>query len=233
MVFTIQIKKEIIMDKFLKKIVWLFIIAPAIYLAIIWNKLPEKVAIHFNLLGNPDRYGSKNGLIIGIAVLMVVAAAIWLLMPLVYKIDRKKRAVENKTRLLRMAFAISIFISFVACVVINSTIYDTHFNVRIIFGSIGLVWCIMGNYMHNIKPNHFAGFRNSWTLNNEENWRKTHLLGSKIWFSGGLLVAIASFFAPRNIAIITLVVVSLLIILIPFIYSYLLYKNRKALNSTN
>jgi len=231
MVFTIQIKKEIIMDKFLKKIVWLIIIAPAVYLTIIWNKLPEKVAIHFNLQGNPDRYGSKNGLIIGVAVLIVLASAIWLLMPLVYKLDRKKRAVENKTRLLRMAFAISIFISFVACVIINSTVYDTHFNIRIIFGSIGLVWCTMGNYMHNIKPNHFAGFRNSWTLNNEENWRKTHLLGGKLWFAGGLLVTVVCFFASINIVIITVVSIALITILIPFIYSYRLYKKQKALNS--
>jgi hypothetical protein len=44
MVTSIQIKKEIIMDKFMKKIVWLFIIAPAIYLAIVWNTLPETIA---------------------------------------------------------------------------------------------------------------------------------------------------------------------------------------------
>src|SRR5436189_2009309 len=177
MVFTIQIKKEIIMNKFFKKIIWLIIISPAIYLAIVWNKLPEKITVNFNGQGNPDRYGSKTGLIIGIGVIIAIASAIWILMPLVYKIDRKKRAVENKARLLRMAFAICTFMSFVACVLINSSIYNTYFNFRIIFGSIGLMWCIMGNYMYNIKPNHFAGFRNSWTLNNEEIWRKTHMLG--------------------------------------------------------
>ena len=64
MVFTIQIKKEIIMNKFFKKIIWLIIISPAVYLVIVWNKLPERVPIHFNLKGIADRYGSKNELII-------------------------------------------------------------------------------------------------------------------------------------------------------------------------
>jgi len=233
MVSPIQIKKEIIMDKFLKKIVWLFIIAPAIYLAIVWNKLPEKIATNFNEKGNPDRYGSKTGLMAGVAVLMVLATTIGLLLPLAYKIDRKNRAVENKTRLLRMAFAISIFISFVACILINSSVYGIYFNIRIIFGSIGLIWCIMGNYMHNIKPNYFAGFRNSWTLNNEEIWRRTHLLGGKVWFAGGLLIVIVCFFASRNIVTITFISVIFIIILIPFIYSYHLYKKQNALNSTN
>lgn len=221
------------MDKFLKKIVWLFIVAPAIYLALVWNRIPEKVAIHFNINGNPDRYGSKTGLLIGVAGLMLLAAAIFLLMPLVYKIDRKKRAAENKPRLLRMAFAISIFISFVTCLLINSSINSTHFNIHIIFGSIGLIWCIMGNYMHNIKPNHFAGFRNSWTLNNEENWRRTHLFGGKLWFTGGLLITIVCLFTSRTTIMITFIIVSFLIILIPFIYSYRLYKNQKTLNPTN
>jgi uncharacterized membrane protein len=233
MVSSIQNKKEITMDKFLKKIVWLFIIAPAVYLAIVWNKLPEKIATDFNEQGNPDKYGSKTGLMVGVAVLMALATAIWLLLPLAYKIDRKKRAIENKTRLLRMTFAISIFMSFVACVLINSSIYNTYFNFRIIFGSIGLMWCIMGNYMHNIKPNHFAGFRNSWTLNNEEIWRKTHLLGGKVWFAGGLLIVIVCFFASKNIVTIIFISVILIIMLTPFIYSYRLYKKQKALNSIN
>ena len=100
------------MDKFLNKIIWLIIIAPAVYLAIVWKKLPEKIAIQFNQQGNPDRYGGKNNLIIVIAVLMVLALAIYLLFPLVYRIDKKPRAIENKPRLLKMAFAMSIFISF-------------------------------------------------------------------------------------------------------------------------
>jgi uncharacterized membrane protein len=50
------------MDKFMKKIVWLFIIAPAVYLAIVWNTLPETIAMHFNIKGDIDRYGGKNEL---------------------------------------------------------------------------------------------------------------------------------------------------------------------------
>ncbi|MDQ2752120.1 MAG: SdpI family protein, partial [Bacteroidota bacterium] len=34
----------------------------------------------------------------------------------------------------------------------------------------------MGNNFYNIKPNYFAGYRLPWTLESEENWRKTHHL---------------------------------------------------------
>jgi uncharacterized membrane protein len=234
MAFAIQNKKEMIMDKLLKKIAWLVIIAPAAYLAIVWNKLPEKIAMHFNLKGTPNGYGSKNDLTLVIALLTGIAIAIFLLLPLVYKIDTKKTAVENKTRLLRLAFAITLFISFVTCIIINgATRANAGFNIRLVFAGIGLLFCIIGNYFHNIKPNYFAGLRLPWTLENEENWKKTHMLAGKLWFAGGLLIAVLCLLTPVVVSIIIFIIVMIIITVIPFRYSYLLYKNQKALNSTN
>ena len=45
------------MDKLLKIFIWPIMLAPAVYLLYIWNSLPERVALHFNLKGYPDRYG--------------------------------------------------------------------------------------------------------------------------------------------------------------------------------
>ncbi len=36
---------------------------PLIYLAYIWNDLPRKVPMHWNINGEIDRYGSKTGLL--------------------------------------------------------------------------------------------------------------------------------------------------------------------------
>jgi uncharacterized membrane protein len=229
MALTIQIKKEIIMNKLLKPIAWLLIVAPFAYLAISWDRIPEKVAVHFNILGNPDRYGSKNELIIVTVILVLLAAIIYLLLPLSYRVDSKKTAIGNKSRLQSMAFAIAVFISLVACVMINSAENGSiRFDIRLVFGSIGLLWCIMGNYMYTIKPNNFAGYRTRWTLNNEDIWKKTHLVAGKVWFAGGLLIAIICLFIPGNIPLITFIAVSIAITVIPGIYSYRLYKKHLA-----
>ena len=219
------------MDKLIKILAWPVILAPLIYLAAIWHSLPENVAVHFNIQGNPDRFTDKSGMWINIGIIIIVAIAIYVLLPLSYKIDRKKKAVENKSRLQRLAFAIVVFMSLIACVIINSVQKGdgVRLNIKLIFGSIGLLWCIIGNYMYNIKPNHFAGFRTRWTLNNEENWRKTHLLGGKLWFAGGLLITIASLVTSIYGTVIIFVSISIIIILIPFIYSYRLYKKQKLL----
>jgi len=228
MVSSIQIKKEITMDTILKKIIWLIIITPAIYLAIVWNKISNKIGTHFDLKDTPDKYGSKVQLWIGIGVIALISTLIYILTVHVY---RGKYTAENKGRFLRICFTIAVFMSVVSISVISSSANEGGIkmpNIRFAFATIGFAWAIMGNYMYNIRPNHFVGFRNSWTLNNEEIWRKTHLLGSKVWFAGGLLIAIVCFFASKNIVIIIFIGVSFIIMLTPFIYSYRLYKKTKS-----
>ena len=220
------------MDKIFKIIIGPILLAPAIYLIVVWNSLPDKIGIHFDWRGNPDKFSDKSGLLINIVIIIVVAIAIYILLPLSYKIDRKKRAIENKSRLQRLAFAIAVFMSLLACVLINNAQKGegVRLNIKLIFGCIGLLWCISGNYMHNIKPNNFAGYRTRWTLNNEENWRRTHLLAGKLWFAGGLLVAITCFFTSGNIPIIAFMSITIIITLIPGIYSYRLYKKQTTRN---
>ncbi len=223
------------MTKILKKIIWPVMTIPPIYLALAWNKIPERVAMHFNLGGTPDRYGNKNELLIMILVLTAVNIILYLLLSNAYRIDAKRNGKENKNRFERMAFAVSVFISCLTCYLIYNSIKGggSPFRIRLIFGSIGLLWCIMGNYMYNIKPNYFAGFRTKWTLNNEENWKKTHLLAGKLWFTGGLLLAIVCLFSSEKGAIIIFLLVTLVTTIIPGIYSYRLYKKQKGLVSVN
>jgi len=222
------------MNKILNKIVWLVIAAPLVYLAIIWNNLPERIVTSFSLDGNAERFGSKSELLIIMGVLTAVNIALYLLLSNAYRLDARKYGKENKDRMGRMAFAISVYMSGLAIYLIHNSLGDGKpFNVRIMFGSMGLIWCIMGNYMHTIKPNNFAGFRTKWTLNNNENWRKTHLLGGKLWFTGGLLVAISSFFTPLNIAIIVFTAMVVVSTFVPAIYSYRLHKKQKSLTVVN
>lgn len=219
------------MDKILNRVIWLFIIAPFVYLAMVWNTIPDTIAMHFNFKGNVDRYGSKNELIIMTLVLTFLNGLIYLLLPQVYRIDPKRYAVENKSRLQRIAFAVSVFIAAVICLLIYSSIHgDIKFNLRFILSGVGLLLAIVGNYIYNIKPNYFAGIRLPWTLNNDENWKKTHLLGGKLLFGGGLLISIICLFTSFPLSIIILFAIVTLVTLITCLYSYRLYKKLKVLN---
>ena len=213
------------MDKILGRIIWLFIIAPAGYLAMVWNTIPETVPLHAGLNGAVDRYGSKNELITLTLILTGVNIAVYLLLPQVYRIDPKRFAPENKNRLSRIAFAVSVFIAAVLCLLIYSSIHaDLELNMRFVLAGAGLLIAVVGNYIYNIKPNYFAGIRLPWTLNNDDNWRKTHFLGGKLMFAGGLLIAVVCLFVSFPLSMIFMFTILFVIIIITCIYSYNLYK---------
>jgi len=104
---------------------------------------------------------------------------------------------------------------------------NIRFSAGLIFSAVGLFFAILGNYLPNMKPNYFAGFRLPWTLENEENWRKTHQLAGKLWFGGGILLAVICLFLPAELAIIIFFTIMVTITLIPCVYSYQLFRQQK------
>lgn len=220
------------MNKYFKILIWPIGITPIAWLAASWNSLPEKVALHFDLKGNPDRYGDKTELLVMTLILTAMSIGLFFLLSNIYRIDPKKYAAENKDRLIRLAFVISIFMSALSCFIIYSSAKGGfELGINYVFAGVGLLFCFIGNYMHTIKPNYFAGIRVPWTLNNEENWRKTHLLAGKIWFAGGLVLALLCLLLPGTISTIVFFTLTMILVIIPVVYSYRLYKkNNEAEN---
>jgi uncharacterized membrane protein len=213
------------MNKYFKILVWPIAVIPLIYLLVTWNSLPEKVAMHFDWQGHPDRYGDKNELLLMVAILAVVSIGLFFLLSNIYRIDPKKYAAENKDRLLRMAFVISIFMSALSCFFIYSSAKEGfELGIRYVFAGVGLLICFIGNYMHTIRPNYFAGIRVPWTLNNEDNWRKTHLLAGRLWFAGGLVMALVCLLLPDTVSMIVFFIMMIVLVIIPVVYSYRLFK---------
>ena len=184
--------------------------------------------MHFNIKGEADRLGSRNELITTIIIMTVVNMIVYLLLTNIWRIDPKKNAAENRNRIATIGFAAVVLLSAVMCMIIYSASRgNISFSAGLIFSGVGLFFAILGNYLPNMKPNYFAGFRLPWTLENEENWRKTHQLAGKLWFAGGLFLAAICLFLPSTIAIIVFFTIMVTITLIPCVYSYQLFRKQK------
>lgn len=195
---------------------------PLGYLAVSWTKLPEKVPMHFDMEGNVNRYGSKWEL----AFLTLFLSIIILLLQLFIKIDPKKDSIAANQPKYRMIFlAIAGFLAFIQIEIISTAIsVGNAFNANLVLASIGLLMAILGNYMQNLKPNYFMGIRTPWTLNNEEVWRRTHLICGKWMFYGGLVTAVLMFLLPTNISFCIFITGILLMTVAAFYVSYSIYK---------
>ncbi len=211
------------MEKFKKEIPFLLIaVLPFIYLAFIWNNLPDKIPMHWNGSGEIDRWGDKSELFMMLFMLTGISYFVFLIIPY---IDPKQKLQNMGNKLNNLRLILGLFMSALAIYILYSVQQKTS-NPVLIFPLIGLLFAFLGNYFKTIKPNYFIGIRTPWTLENEDVWKKTHLLGGKLWFVGGLLMAM-TFVLPNKIQFYTFMGITAVISIVPIVYSYLEFKKTK------
>ena len=198
---------------------------PWIYLAIIWNELPAIIPTHFGMGGNPDDFASKQHIIFAPAVFSVVGIGMYFLLRNIYKIDPKRKYSSTTSGVLSKIAVVIVILVCAACIlIIYWSLHGKVVGLNLLFCGLSLFLAYVGNLMHSIKPNYFAGFRLPWALENEDNWRKTHQLASKVWFIGGISMAIAALIVNNRILLFVFIAGILVMTLVPTIYSYRLYK---------
>jgi uncharacterized membrane protein len=203
-----------------------FLALPFLYLNMVYGKLPEKVALHFGSDMQPDRYGYKGELWNTILILMGIALVSYLIVTNIGKVDPKKQTLQSQALMEKIGLTVVGFMSLITLYIIYSSYSTT--NGKFVFVMLGCLFAILGNFMHNVKPNYFVGLRLPWTLENEVNWRKTHHLAGKVWVGGGLLIAILGILiSPVWMSKVMLVII-IMLVLIPSIYSYMYYQKSKS-----
>lgn len=219
------------MNILMNRLIWLIAIAPAIYLGLIWQKLPDTVAMHFDIQGKPDRYGDKSELLIVVLILFAVSVGLYFLMANINRIDPKRYAAENTLRFKKIGFAVAVFIAALNCFIIYSSTHGgSKMDVNLILAAVSLLFAVIGNYMPNLKPNYFAGMRLPWTLESPDNWRATHALAGRIWFYGGLAMTLLCFLLPPAAATVVFIGGILLMVIIPAVFSWRFYQRQKNSN---
>jgi uncharacterized membrane protein len=195
---------------------------PLGYLSFIWKTLPEKVPLHFGIDGQPDRFGARKELWIVPILFSIMGFGVYALMKNIHKIDPKQAAKLSVSVFRKLGFTLLIFMSLLSIYIIQSTVNQRIDNFLSMI--LGLVFIVLGNLMHSLKQNYFFGLRLPWTLENENNWRKTHQYASKIWVVGGLFIVITGLILPLKSAMSALFVTVLFMVLIPSIFSYRYFK---------
>lgn len=197
----------------------ILILLPSLVGCVFWNQLPEEIPTHFNLLGQADGYNHKMSAIFGLPTLMLLMH--WLLLFIMIK-DPKSSNISSKIQLL-----IYGIIPFVSCLLMIS-IFGEFLGYSMMSGLLaqifmGVVMTVIGNYLPKTHRNYIIGIRLPWTLENDENWRKTHRLAGKIWVLGGLLLFLNSFVQLYVYWVFFLTL--FFVVIIPSVYSYQLSKS--------
>ena len=100
-----------------------------------------------------------------------------------------------------------------------------NFNIEFIASlMIGIIFIVIGNYMPKSKQSYTMGIKLPWTLDDEDNWTKTHRIGGFLFMITGFLFVINAVFW-HTIWILVLAIV--ICIGVPIVYSYRLHRKKQ------
>lgn len=214
------------MNKYFKELIlWSIIVLPYVYLATIWNELPEKVPTHFNIEGQANGWSSKTTLLFIPGALSI---GIYLLMLIIPALDPKRKIQQMGDKFYAFRFMLTLFISLLVTYLLYLSKAGSLKDPNILIALIGALLAMFGNYFQTIRPNYFIGIRTPWTLENEQVWKRTHLLGGRIWMIGGVLIIIFSFIVTNNQTLtITFSAFLFIMVIIPVVFSYTEFRKER------
>ena len=145
---------------------------PIIIGIILWDKMPEQVPVHWNINGEADGFATKTQ---AVFIMPLVLVAFHWICVLGTNLDPKKQNISDKV------FTLVLWIIPVLSLLCNSFVYATalghNVNVEVIMPLfMGALFVVIRNYLPKCKQSYTLGIKLPWTLNDEENWNKTHRL---------------------------------------------------------
>lgn len=191
-------------------------ISPSLAGILLWNRLPEKIATHFDQHNLANGWSSKPMAVFGIPFLLLLIH----LFCVFFTANDPKRKNINR-RIFTMVLWLVPVVSVITCMSIYGLALGMDIDIGVIVNiMVGIMFIILGNYVHKVKQNYTVGMKLPWTLNSEENWNRTNRMTGWILILSGLLFLMNSLLLKTEIVF----AVILLVILVPMIYSFILYK---------
>lgn len=189
-----------------------------------YPSLPERVPSHWNIYGQIDGWSSAFWGAFGIPLLNL---GMYLLLLVTPRLDpRKDKYVQFAAPYHIFRYVLHILLTGLYAVIIIAA-YGGEVDVdRLVPMGISVILVVTGNYMGKIRQNYFFGFRTPWTLASEDVWRKTHRFAGPLWVVAGL-ISFAAAFVGGLVSFVTFFSLLAVIVIVPFSYSYWLYRKVK------
>ena len=201
----------------------LITLLPILLGLILWNRLPDTVAVHWGADGQADGWAGKAYAVFGLPCLL---AAIHLFAVLFTLNDPRRKNINKKP--LMLVFWLIPVLSLVTNGIVYLTAMGADIDVFVIcFVLIGIVFIVFGNYMPKLQQNYTVGIKMPWALNSTENWNRTHRLGGRLFIVGGILMILGGFSGGvlgEEGSLILVFGIILLCAVIPCIYSFWLFR---------
>ena len=162
---------------------------------------PDRVPMHYNAAGEPDRIGSKYEN----AIWPLIVAVLSVFFVLVGRRERKKEEKSNEKLLLIVGVCtLALFTLMGFFFLWKAMRYDPEAVQKVAaddlvkFTTIGFgaLLVVMGNYMPKAKRNSLIGLRTTWSMANDAVWQKSQRFSGIVSVIAGFVLIILALFVP-------------------------------------
>jgi uncharacterized membrane protein len=187
-------------------------------------QLPERVATHWGLSGQPDDWSSRA---FAAFLMPGVMAAMTIIFAFLPRIDPLRRNYElHGSTYWVLVNSVVVFEVLIHVAVLGSSLGWPIPMGRVTPAGVGALFVLFGNLMTRMRPNWFMGIRTPWTLSSDRVWRKTHRVGGYAFMAGGLLLMLTALVSGTRIVPVLIGIVGV-VVLWPVVYSYLEWKREQ------
>src|SRR3990172_9478163 len=152
---------------------------------LLWDKLPDQMASHWNENDQVDGYMSKFW---GMFMMPLVTLGMLGLFLIVPSIDPLKANIAQFRGTFNAFIALIIaFMLYIHGLTLAWSLGYQNFKMSIaMLPFIGVLFIFIGNLMRKAKRNWFIGIRTPWTLSSDRVWDETHRIGSVLFMISGV-----------------------------------------------
>lgn len=192
--------------------------------------LPDQIPGHYNAMGEIDRWGSKFEVLIFPMATIFMGGFLYLM-----NNYASKKTVAGTTQ--KGVYWISFFtlllfnamtLWMIISAAINASSQGATPNIditQILYLMIGLSFLPLGNYMPKVPRNGVIGLRTSWSMKNDEVWRRCQVLGGKTFMICGGVLVVASVMLRGLWLSVLFAILMVVILFISFYGSYRIWKD--------
>jgi uncharacterized membrane protein len=189
---------------------------------LLWNRLPDPMASHWNVNDQVDGYISKFW---GVFLLPMITLAMFVLFLVVPAIDPLKANIAQFREVFNLFIVLMVaFMVYIYGLTLAWNLGYTGFKMSgALLPALGLLFIFIGFLLRRAKRNFFIGIRTPWTLSSDTVWNETHRIGAVLFMISGALAFIGGLFGgTASLWLMFIPIVGSTIFLL--IYSYVLYQ---------
>jgi uncharacterized membrane protein len=157
-------------------------------------RLPETVALHFDIGGTPDRFGSR--LEAGWVLFLLPAIGLGLTV-LLWWLGKSQGSSQQKILHLS-GVGVGLLLVLVQFLLAQSMQTSRFEQMHWLVLGLGVLLVVLGNVMPKASPNPYAGVRLPYTLASDRAWYATNRLSAYVFVGAGLAMIVLALAVPQS-----------------------------------